>query len=211
MKTLTLVVVALAVCSATLDAKTPVRVTEIRSEHSPLVTFRVILRAGSINDLKGKEGINALTALMIAQGGTKDLTYQQVVSALYPWAAGITVNPDKEITAFVGNVHRDHLKEFYRIFSGLLLNPRFDPDDFTRNKDLLLNGLEKSLRGAGSGLSTPFAWQALEMIRCVEVTAGERRKLCVTRGNQHVATVLRALGITHLDPPPPPEARPCLM
>jgi transposase len=76
---------------------------------------------------------------------------------------------------------------------------------------LLDRALEKRLRGAGSGLSTPFAWQALEMIRCVEVTAGPRRKLCVTRGNQHVATVLQAVGITHLDPPPPPEARPWLM
>ena len=49
------------------------------------------------------------------------------------------------------------------------------------------------------------------MIRCVEVEVGQRRKICVTRGNQHVAEVLRALGITHLDPPPPPEADTCLM
>jgi transposase len=76
---------------------------------------------------------------------------------------------------------------------------------------LLDRALEKSLRAAGSGLSTPFAWQALEMIRCVELEVGQHRKICVTRGNQHVAEVLRALGITHLDPPPPPEAHPWLM
>lgn len=130
-----------------LAAKTPVKVTEIHSEHSPLVTFRVILRAGSINDVKGKEGINALTALMIAQGGTKELKYQDVVARLYPWAAGINVQPEKEITTFVGQVHRDHLESFYKIFSDLLLHPRFDPDDFTRNKDLTLSYLEKNLRG----------------------------------------------------------------
>jgi transposase len=76
---------------------------------------------------------------------------------------------------------------------------------------LLDRALEKSLRAAGSCLSTPFAWQALEMIRCVEVEVGQRRKICVTRGNQHVAEILRALGIAHLDPPPPPEAHPWLM
>lgn len=77
---------------------------------------------------------------------------------------------------------------------------------------LLDRALEKSLRAAGNGLSTPFAWQALEMIRCVEVEMGSgRRKICVTRGNHHVAEVLRALGITHLDPPSPPEDQPCLM
>ena len=76
---------------------------------------------------------------------------------------------------------------------------------------LLDRALEKSLRAAGSRLSTPFVWQALEMIRCVEVDLGQRRKTCVTRGNQHVAEVLRILGITQLDPPAPPEDRPWLM
>lgn len=128
-------------------AKTPLKVTEIRSEHSPLINFRIILRAGSVNDWKGKEGINALTAYLIANGGTNTLTYQQVLAALYPWAASITVQPDKEITTFIASVHRDHLDAFYELFSSLLLHPRFDPDDFTRNKDLLLNYLEKNLRG----------------------------------------------------------------
>jgi len=76
---------------------------------------------------------------------------------------------------------------------------------------LLDRALEKSLRAAGSRLSTPFAWQALEMIRCVEVEVGERRKICVTRGNQHVLEILRALRITQLDPPPPPEVHPWLV
>lgn len=150
MKRLSLALLTLICCASwttTGVAKTPIRTTEIYSEKSPLITFRIILRAGSINDLKGKEGINALTAFMIAQGGTKEMTYQQVVSALYPWAAGIGVQPDKEITTFVGNVHRDHLEKFYGILTGLLLNPRFDPDDFTRNKDLMLSFLEKNLRG----------------------------------------------------------------
>lgn len=39
----------------------------------------------------------------------------------------------------------------------------------------------------------------------------QRRKICVTRGNQHVSEVLRAVGATHLDPPSPQEDRPCLL
>ncbi len=76
---------------------------------------------------------------------------------------------------------------------------------------LLDRALEKSLRAAGSQLSTPFAWQALEMVRCVEVQLGQHRKLCVTRGNQHVNEVLRALSIQNLEPPSPPEGRECLV
>ena len=76
---------------------------------------------------------------------------------------------------------------------------------------LLDRALEKSLHVAGSSLSTPFAWQALEMVRCVEVALGPRRKICVTRGNQQVTEVLRALRIAELDPPSPPEGRETLM
>ncbi|MDL1893302.1 insulinase family protein [Sphingobacteriales bacterium CHB3] len=147
MKSLTLGIIVGILLSTIAVAKTPIKVTEIRSQNSPLITFRIILRAGSINDWKGKEGINALTAFMIAQGGTKDLKYQEVVATMYPWAANVNVQPENEITTFVGHVHRDHLDAFYKLFSDLLLNPRFDLDDFTRNKDLMLSYLEKNLRG----------------------------------------------------------------
>jgi transposase len=66
---------------------------------------------------------------------------------------------------------------------------------------LLDRALEKALQGAGSSLSSPAAWQALETIRCVEVDLGSSHKLCVTRGSQQAAAVLRILGITELDPP----------
>lgn len=76
---------------------------------------------------------------------------------------------------------------------------------------LLDRALEKQLRAAGSPLSSPFAWQALETIRCVELELGSRRKLCVTRGNQNAQQVLRILGITQLDPPTPEKGQESLM
>jgi len=76
---------------------------------------------------------------------------------------------------------------------------------------LLDRALEKSLRAAGSHLSTPFVWQALETNRCVEVDLGQSQKTCVTRGSKQAAEVLRALGITRLDPPSPPKSRPWLV
>jgi hypothetical protein len=54
--------------------------------------------------------------------------------------------------------------------------------------------LEKKLRAAGSSLSSPAAWQALETIRCVEVAVGHQRKVCVTRGSRQAAEVLQAVG-----------------
>ncbi len=123
------------------------RITEVYVPNSPLVSFRVVIRSGSINDPAGKEGLNALTAAMIGQGGSQSLSYQQIVDKLYPWAAEIRVQADKEETAIIGEVHRDHLQEFFEIFWELIASPRFDSDDFARNKDEQINFLKNTLRG----------------------------------------------------------------
>ena len=59
--------------------------------------------------------------------------------------------------------------------------------------------------------SAVLAGFKLETIRCVEVELVSRRKLCVTRGNQHAQQVLRIRGITQLDPPTPAEGQKGLM
>jgi transposase len=72
---------------------------------------------------------------------------------------------------------------------------------------LLDRALEKRLRAAGSSLSSPVAWQALETVRCVRVEVGNRTKLCVTRGSRQAAEVLKILRLADLDPPAPPEGK----
>ena len=141
--------------------KAGLQVTQVLAPNSPLIAFRIILRAGSINDPKGKEGLNALTADLITQGGTKDLTYSQVVDKLYPWAASIDVQPDQEITTFVGSIHRDYLDAFYKLFSDLLLHPRFDAADFQRVKDLHLNYLQNTLRATNDEMLGKQALNAM--------------------------------------------------
>ena len=129
------------------ETKAEVTATLIPSPDSPLISFRILLHTGSIYDPPGKEGLNTLTASMLGEGGTEELTYQEVLKAFYPMAASIGVQADKEVTVFIGNVHRDHLESFYKIFSDLFLHPRFDPNDFKRNKDQLLNYIQTTLRG----------------------------------------------------------------
>jgi zinc protease len=123
------------------------RFTGIHLEDNPLVSFRIIVHTGAVDDPSGKEGLNALTALTIANGGTREFTFQEIQQKLYPWAASISVRYDKEVTVFMADVHRDHLESLYGVFSGLLLAPRFDDADFRRSKDNLLNYLRATLRG----------------------------------------------------------------
>ena len=124
-----------------------VRTSLLPIPSSPLVAFRIQFRCGSINDPPGKDGLNALTAMTIGQGGTKELTYREVTDRLYPMAATIGAQADREVTTFVGSVHHDHLKPYYELLSGVLLRPRFEESDFKRSRDDLIAAIETNLRG----------------------------------------------------------------
>jgi zinc protease len=54
---------------------------------TPLIAVRFVFRAGSQDDPPGKEGLAALTASMISEGGTRGLTYDQLLARFYPIAA----------------------------------------------------------------------------------------------------------------------------
>ncbi|MEO8596872.1 MAG: pitrilysin family protein [Candidatus Solibacter sp.] len=114
---------------------------------SPLVTFRIVFTTGSAADPADKPGLANLTALMVADGGTKDLTYKQVTDALFPMAAGVNEQVDKEMTTFGGATHVDNLTEYYKLLRGLVLTPGWREDDFRRVKDDAINAIKVSLRG----------------------------------------------------------------
>jgi len=123
-----------------------IKFTTLKIDDSPIISFRIQFRVGSINDPKGKEGLNQLTARLIAEGGYGQVTYKEMIEKLYPIAGKIRVFPNKEVTTFVADIHKDNLEKFWNIFEQVLTNPRFDENDFIRLKDLQLNYIKNTLR-----------------------------------------------------------------
>ncbi len=113
---------------------------------SPLVSIRVQFLTGSVDDPNGKEGLASLTAAMLANGGSKNLTYDQIVAEFYPMAAGFGWQSDKEMTTFVGQTHVDNLDKYYAIVRQMLLEPGFREDDFNRLRRDAINFLKTTLR-----------------------------------------------------------------
>jgi zinc protease len=113
---------------------------------SPLVTFRLQFMSGAAADPKGKEGVAALTAAMLAQGGTRTMTYEQIVEAMYPMATSFGWQIDKEMTVFTGTTHVDNLDKYYGLISQMVLDPGFRAEDFSRLKTDAINFLKVSLR-----------------------------------------------------------------
>jgi zinc protease len=118
----------------------------LEPSQSPLVSFRLLFMTGAASDPAGKEGVAALTAAMLANGGSRAMPYEQIVEAFYPMAAGFGSQVDKEMTVFEGTTHVDNLEKYYSIVRDMLLDPGFREDDFTRLKGDALTYLKTSLR-----------------------------------------------------------------
>lgn len=120
--------------------------TVFQPGESPVVSFRIQFLTGSVDDPKGKEGLASLTAAMLASGGSKKLSFDEINQQFYPMATGFSWQVDKEMTIFSGSTHKDNLEKYYSLISQMLLDPGFRADDFTRLKDEATNFLTVSLR-----------------------------------------------------------------
>src|SRR5512138_2353917 len=114
---------------------------------SPLVDFRIVFRTGAASDPADKPGLASLTESMLSGGGTRKLTYSQILDKLYPMAAGVSGSTDKEMTVFAGTTHVDNLDEYYELLRTMLLEPGWREEDLKRLKDDAINYLRVSLRG----------------------------------------------------------------
>jgi zinc protease len=145
--------------SATLETPETPEIVALPSPGSPLVAIRLLFRAGSIDDPPGKEGLAALTSLMVAEAGTARRTYSQLLEDLYPLAAQISGATDREVTVFSGTVARGALDIYARLLVEAVLSPAFAESDFRRNREQLLSYLTNTLR---AGSDEPLGLEALQ-------------------------------------------------
>lgn len=121
------------------------RVIARPSPSDPIVSVRAMFLTGSRDDPAGKEGLTRLSAQLMAEA-TQKLSSGELRDALFPWAAELSVQVDKETTVFIGRVHKDHADAFVPILLDVLLAPRLDPADFARKKSEALSFLQHELR-----------------------------------------------------------------
>ncbi|MCG7536224.1 M16 family metallopeptidase [Pseudoalteromonas sp. OOF1S-7] len=115
---------------------------------SPLVDVNLLFYTGAAADPKGKKGVAALTAAMIANGGSQSKSYKEIQKALYPIAGSFDYQIDKEMLSLRGRVHKDNAAQWYALVSEQLLNPGFREDDFKRLKKELIDNIKAGLKAS---------------------------------------------------------------
>lgn len=119
-----------------------------KTSSSPLVDVNFVFYTGAAADPKGKKGLAALTASMIARGGSESRSYKEIQKALYPIAGSFSASVDKEMVAFRGRVHKDKADVWYDIISDQLLNPGWRDEDFKRLKKEQIDYIKSSLKAS---------------------------------------------------------------
>lgn len=112
----------------------------------PQIRFKLVFAAGSAHDPKGKEGLAALTAAMVASAGSRERKIDEVTKALFPLAGSFTEQTDKEMTTFTGTTHKDNWNEFMAVAMPQLVEPGLREEDFRRLKDAQRNALVLDLK-----------------------------------------------------------------
>jgi zinc protease len=133
----------------------------LRNAESKIVSFRIAFAGGSADDPPGKEGLTALTASLMAEGGTTDLTYTQLTERLFPSAAEITAHSERDETTFEMQVTARALEQVYPLLRDVLAQPRLDGEGLSRVKAKAVSGLVDELRGANDEQLAKEALQSL--------------------------------------------------
>ena len=150
--TLALVVLLTACAPSTQDVSSQIETVTLPSPDSPLIPVRLMFKVGSIHDPAGKEGLAALTGMMVGEAGTEQHTYSELIDLLYPMASSIDVDTDREVTVISGVAHRETLDDYTALLTEAVLSPAFDESDFTRNKEQLVSFLTTTLRATNDEL-----------------------------------------------------------
>ncbi len=147
MKRTTLMLALLALTAAPLAAhaqKRPavvqttlrngLRVTVVPSTRLPLVDLRLVVRAGSVYDPAGKEGLARMTAELLTQGaGTRSA--QQVAEAIEFVGGSLTASAGSEQFAVSLEVLSKDLDTGLGLFADVVTRPTFAAGEFDRKRE----------------------------------------------------------------------------
>lgn len=115
----------------------------------PVTAFNVTFRVGSADDPKGLEGLAALTAKLLREGGVRAWqgqparTRAELEEFLFPFAAEIEAGVGKEQISFTVTSSATDSTVIFKTLAQILLAPAFDESEFERLRAEALDALGK--------------------------------------------------------------------
>jgi zinc protease len=120
------------------------QVVAVLHHEQPVVTMRLLIRAGTSSDPKGKLGLAHLAASLLDQG-TKSKTAEQMNDEIDFIGGAMGAGAATDLTFCNMVVMKDSFEKGMRMLSELAREPGFDPAEIERQRQQMLSGLQVSL------------------------------------------------------------------
>lgn len=100
----------------------------------PIAHLAVVIKGGASQDPSHLAGLTYLSALMLKEGGSKDLTSLDIAEKLANLGSELTVSVTKNAVSFDVEMLSDKLHDSFNILSAIITTPRLHQEDFVRVK-----------------------------------------------------------------------------
>lgn len=97
----------------------------------PRISFNLMIKSGSLDDQKGKEGSNYLTAMSLEQG-TTTRSATQMADDLGQIASDLVILPADDFTSIVASSVSTKKERLLELFSDAVINPSFTQNEIER-------------------------------------------------------------------------------
>jgi zinc protease len=119
------------------------QVMVVLHHEQPVVSMRMLIRAGSAHDPKGKTGVAALTAALLDQG-TKTRTAAQIADTIDSIGGGLGTGAGSDLSFANVVVMKDSFDLGLELLSDVVRHPAFHQEEIDRQRQQALSGLKVS-------------------------------------------------------------------
>ena len=129
--------------SWTADLSNGMKVYGIEQNEIPTVNFNIVMEGGHLLDDKNKNGVaNLMTDILME--GTATKTPAELEKAIQSLGASINMFTGREAIIIQGNTLTRNFDETLALVKEILLEPRWDVEEFARIKTATINGIKRS-------------------------------------------------------------------
>jgi len=129
--------------SWTAELSNGMEVYGIEQNEIPTVNFSIVMEGGHLLDDKNKNGVaNLMTDIMME--GTANKTPEQLEEEIEMLGASIFMYTTNESIVIRGNTLTRNFDETIKLIEEILLEPRFDEEEFARIKTKTINEIKRS-------------------------------------------------------------------
>ncbi|MGE3705550.1 MAG: insulinase family protein [Vicinamibacterales bacterium] len=124
------------------------QIVAVLHHEQPVVSMRMIVRAGSALDPRDKLGVAELTAALLTQG-TQDKTAKQINEEVDFMGGAMGGGAGTDLSFLNIVVMKDSFETGLRMLSDMARRPAFAPEEIDRQRQQMLSGLQVSLDDPG--------------------------------------------------------------